>query len=229
MFPRNDEVLAMLRRYADRHDLHRSLRLGAAVEHVGRSTDGTGYTVQWVERGEQREATTARVVVASGPLPPPRAGAGTRPDRFAGRVSHAFHYDGPEAFRGRRVLVCGGSISALEVACDLALGGARDVHLAQRRQRYVMPKMFTGTPVESYVFTRALAEALITTPPEQLRVATAERVARLAGNPRDYARPRTRRRPRRGWGDGQPALSQPRGRGPDSRCTPGPPTSTATS
>ncbi len=189
VFPRNDEVLAMLRRYADRHDLHRSLRLGAAVEHVGRSTDGTGYTVQWVERGEQREATAARVVVASGRYHHPEQAPVPGLDRFAGRVSHAFHYGGPDAFRGRRVLVCGGSISALEVACDLALGGAREVHLAQRRQRYVMPKMFTGTPVESYVFTRALAEALTTTPPEQLRVATAARVANLAGNPRDYGAP----------------------------------------
>lgn len=190
MFPRNGEVLALLERYADEFDLRRRIRFGAEVVRIGRA-DGGGYEVEWTEDGEQRTLRVPRVVVASGrynrPEVPPVPGL----DAFTGvgGVRHAFTYAGPEEHRGRRVLVCGGSISALEVASDLALGGAAEVHLAQRRQRYVMPKMVAGTPIESYVFTREGALALESSSSAELLAATAERILTLGGDPTRYGAP----------------------------------------
>ena len=187
MFPRNGEVLGLLDDYASRFGLLERTTFGAHVTHVARA--GDGWSVTWRSEDGEHTVIAARVVVASGryntPEPPPVPGL----DGFAGTVSHAFDYDGPGAFRGRRVLVCGGSISALEIASDLALTGAAEVHLAQRRQRYVMPKMVAGTAIESYVFTRELALALETTPTDQLLVDTAERVQRLGGDPARYGAP----------------------------------------
>ncbi len=117
---------------------------------------------------------------------------------------------------------CGGSISALEVASDLALGGAAEVHLAQRRQRYVMPKMVAGTPIESYVFTREGAP--------RARVVVVGRAARRhrGAHPLPGRRPHPVRRAgaaprhRAGGGHRQPALPQPRGGGPHQRAPVGP-------
>ncbi|MCH1868522.1 NAD(P)/FAD-dependent oxidoreductase [Nocardioides sp. CFH 31398] len=188
VFPRNGEVLDLLRTYAAQHDLHESLTFGARVDEVALLERG-GYRVTWTRAGTTASVETPRVVVATGryttPEPPPVPGW----DTFGGRTEHAFDYPGPEAFRDQRVVVCGGAISALEVLTDLATGGAAEVHLAQRRQRYVMPKMYVGTPVESYVFTRALAEGVTSTPLPQQVAAAEARVLRLAGNPADYGAP----------------------------------------
>ena len=131
-----------------------------------------------------------RVVVASGrynlPDIPPVDGL----DTFDGEggISHAFRYKDPDRYRGQTVVVCGGSISALEIASDLAMIGA-DVHLAQRRQRYVMPKMVTGTPIECFVFSRAWALEQQSLPLDEIHRRTAERVLRLGGDPTRYGAP----------------------------------------
>jgi cation diffusion facilitator CzcD-associated flavoprotein CzcO len=63
-----------------------------------------------------------------------------------GGVLHSFQYKDPEDFRGKRVLVVGCAISALEIASDLAMPGASRVVTTFRRQRYVMQKLVAGVP-----------------------------------------------------------------------------------
>lgn len=189
MFPRNGEVLAMLQEYADRYDLRRSIRFGARVTRVARAGP-RGYRVEWEETDTRSAVDAARVVVASGRynLPETPQIDGLSSFSGAGGVSHAFRYKEPERFRDQVVVVCGGSISALEIASDLAMMGS-EVHLAQRRQRYVMPKMVAGTPIESYVFSRGLALSSEVLDPAELRRVTAERVLRLGGDPVRYGAP----------------------------------------
>lgn len=196
VFPRNGEVLELLERYVEQHGLGECLRLGAQVSDLCR--DGAGYVVTWTDGEGEHRLHAERVVVASGrfnrPEIPPIAGLET----FAGDggVVHAFRYKEPERYRDQTVVVCGGSISALEIVSDLAMLGATRVHLAQRRQRYVMPKMIAGTPIESYVFTRADGVLMQSrTTPEVERV-FAERVLALAGDPARYGAPATHPDPR---------------------------------
>lgn len=189
VFPRNGDVLALLQRYAEQYSLHDCLRLGAEVSGVRR--EGEGYVVTYADAGGEHTLSADRVVVATGrynkPEVPPIAGL----DTFAGKngVIHAFRYKDPDQYRDREVVVCGGSISALEIVSDLAMLGAKRVHLAQRRQRYVMPKMVAGTPIESYVFTRADAVTLQTGSTPQLEQAIAKRVLGLGGEPTRYGAP----------------------------------------
>ncbi len=189
MFPRNGEVLDMLREYATAFDLLPSLRFGCLVTRIARA-DGQGYDVTWDEADGSHTVRAPRVVVASGrynlPDVPPIDGLAT----FAGSggVSHAFRYKDPDRHRGQTVVVCGGSISALEIASDLAMIGA-EVHLAQRRQRYVMPKMVAGVPIESYVFSREWALAHEVLSEDEIHATTTERVLRLGGDPARYGAP----------------------------------------
>ena len=83
-------------------------------------------------------------------------------ESFAGSegVTHTYAYKHPDRYRGKRVLVAGCAISALEIASDLCMLGAARVVVCQRRQRYVLPKLARGVPSDHRVFTRyqALAE-----------------------------------------------------------------------
>ena len=74
-------------------------------------------------------------------------------------VVHASQYKDADGYRGKRVLVAGCAVSALEIACDLAMIGAARVATTNRRQRYIMQKIVTGIPIEHLVQTRSAALA----------------------------------------------------------------------
>ena len=159
VYPSNQQMLAYLNRYAECFDLHRRIRLGAPVHELRRSPD------QWVVRTASGEEAFERVVVATGrfnrPSIPALPGIGT----FPGRVGHTFDYQNPEVYRGLRVIVAGCAVSALEIASDLAMLGAARVVMAQRKQRYVLPKLLGGIPSDHQVFTRFAALAAEALPP----------------------------------------------------------------
>ena len=125
IFPSNAEILAYLKRYARRFDILSQVRFGTRVELIERNPQGVGWLVRSND-AEERSEIFPYVVVASGrfnkPLIPPLPGL----DSFCGQlgVLHSFGYKDPESFRGKRVLVIGCAISALEIASDLAMLGA---------------------------------------------------------------------------------------------------------
>ena len=53
-------------------------------------------------------------------------------DRFAGELIHSREYPNAEPFAGRRALVVGPGCSGMEIAYDLAEGGAAEVWLSAR-------------------------------------------------------------------------------------------------
>lgn len=189
VFPRNGEVLDMLRAFAESHDLLRCIRFSAEVTGLG--VEESGYRVEWRDGAGTHSEVFDRAVVASGRFNLPEVPSIPGLDDFAGElgVMHAFRYKEPERFVGKRIVVCGGSISALEIASDQAMGGAAAVHLAQRRQRYVMPKMVAGTPLEYFVFTREGALALADTPAEVLLAGAKQALLSMGGDPARYGAP----------------------------------------
>lgn len=182
-FPRNQQVGDYLRAFATKFGLDERIELNTRV--TGLEREGDGYTLTIVKDGESRTETFGRVVVASGaynkPAIPPVPGL----DNFTGELGaiHAFDYKDPELYRGKRVLVAGGNISSLEIAQDLAMLGAKSVSTTMRRQRYVMPKLIAGTPVESFGFTRAGALWQETASSDDWAKATKEFVLQYGGNP----------------------------------------------
>lgn len=189
VFPRNAEVCAYLRAYAERFDLLRGARFLTRLDRIEQIDGGFRLHLSGPEGAQVEDVP--KVVIATGrynaPEIPPIPGL----DGFSGRggAIHAFHYKQPEAYRGLRVLIAGGNISALEIASDLAMLGAAQVGTAMRRQRYVMPKLIAGTPVESYGFTRAAALWRESASEDQIDAETLAFVRRFGGEPARYGAP----------------------------------------
>ena len=125
MFPSRDEVIQHIQRHASEEGI--DLQLSTEVERIDRA-DGDGWTVDT----SSGVVSTAQVIVATGyeqaPIVPDWPGR----DLFAGELIHSREYRNPEPFAGRRVLVVGPGCSGMEIAHDLAEGGASKVWLSAR-------------------------------------------------------------------------------------------------
>jgi cation diffusion facilitator CzcD-associated flavoprotein CzcO len=135
MFPSRDEVVGYLEGYAERHAI--DVRLRTRVERIDR--DGTG----WIVRTSGGDVPAEHVIVAGGydhtPFVPDWPGR----ERFQGPLMHAAAYRNPEPFAEADVLVIGPGCSGMEIAYDLAEGGARSVRLAVRTP----PNMLVRSPL----------------------------------------------------------------------------------
>ena len=187
IFPSNKEILAYLKRYARKFDLLSRVRLGTRVELIERHPEGVGWLVRSNETKEKSEIFPY-VVVASGrfnkPVIPPLPGL----DSFSGEfgVLHSFGYKNPESFRGKRVLVIGCAISALEIASDLAMLGASRVVSTYRCQRYVMQKLVAGVPSDVLASSRFAALNAEVAPRELLGKKMQDYILRVFGNPEQF-------------------------------------------
>lgn len=184
-----DEMLDYLERYAFVSGLLPKLRLSTRVERL-EPVAGGGWLIRSASGGRERAEVFRRVVVATGrcgtPAVPEIAGL----SGFAGSLGaiHAAQYNGAERYRGRHVLVAGCSISALEIASELAYCGAR-VTVANRRQRYVLPKLISGVPTEHVMFSRAAVLLGGVLPPPELAAGLRAKVLAVAGNPAQFGAP----------------------------------------
>jgi cation diffusion facilitator CzcD-associated flavoprotein CzcO len=190
LFPRHDQVLAYLQRYAARFDVQHRIRTRTRVDGLERDGHAWRLTLRDAA-GLQSQQLFRRVIVATG-----RQAAGALPaldgaDRFDGelQVRHASAYRGPEAYRGRDVVVGGCSISALEIASELALSGARRVTLACRRARYVLPKLLAGVPTDVAMFTRGAALAGERLPLAEQRTGLRQALLQAGAQPSAYGAP----------------------------------------
>src|SRR5258708_9069708 len=106
-----------------------------------------------------------------------------------GGAVHSSGYRGPEPYRGQSVVVGGCSISAMEMASDLAASGAK-VSVAMRRQRYVLQKLLAGVPTDHVAFTRFAAQAGRTLPPEAIAAGMKQMVLENCGSPEQFGAPK---------------------------------------
>lgn len=184
-FPSNRDMLAYLRRYAEMFELTSRIRLGTRVDLLSRDGDGN-----WLVTHSGMTEPFDRVVVASGrfqsPCVPPVPGL----DTFSGSAGEmsTYHYRESHPYTGKRVLVAGGAISALEIASELAHLGA-EVVVTQRRQRYVLPKFAAGVPSDSRIFTRYGTLADETLPATEVDRQLKEIVVEAGGSPEQYGAP----------------------------------------
>ena len=192
MFPRNSEVLDLINAFVDQYGLRPHLELEARVSRLA-SAPGPGYKVTWESSGKVNSSVFDYAVVASGRFNMP-----DKPDipglsGFTGELGaiHAFHYKEPTRYRDKRVVVLGGSISALEIASDLSMMGTERVYMSQRRQRYVMPKMIAGTPLEYFAFTREGALEQERLSEDEVLANTKEFLLAYGGDPARYGAPPT--------------------------------------
>jgi cation diffusion facilitator CzcD-associated flavoprotein CzcO len=135
-FPARDDVVRYLRGYADRHEL--DVRLRTAVERIDR--DGEGFVV----RTSAGDIAADHIVVATGYSRAGRIPAWPGRERFGGPLLHAADYRNPAPFAGGDVLVVGPGCSGMEIAYDLATGGAGRVRMAVRTPPNILVRMPIG-------------------------------------------------------------------------------------
>lgn len=186
VYPQQEDMLDYLKTYAARFGLTERIRWRTRVERLEKT--GCGYLITSRRDGELSVERFARVVVATGRYNTPSVPEIPGCDGFTGELSasHTARYDGSSVYRDRDVLVAGCSISALEIASDLAHSGARSVTACFRRQRYILPKLISGVPTEHVMFTRAAALAGEILPPDALAAGLKEKVVAVAGTPDQF-------------------------------------------
>ncbi len=181
----NREVLDYLRRFADTFGLTSRIRLGTRVELINR--DGADWVVTHAGVDERFE----RVVVASGRFHAPTIPAVPGLETFSGSAGtiSTYRYRDGLAYRGKRVLVAGCAISALEIASEVAELGAARVVVTQRRQRYIAPKFAAGVPSDHRLYTRYGTLATEMLAAAEVDHFLKEIVVGAAGSPDQYSAP----------------------------------------
>jgi cation diffusion facilitator CzcD-associated flavoprotein CzcO len=135
-FPSRDQVVEHLERHAGEDGVE--LRLGTSVERIERREGG------WAVHTSAGELRASQVIVATGvdqtPIVPDWPGR----EEFGGELLHSADYRNPSSFVGRQVLVVGPGSSGMEIAHELANGGAAKVWLAVRRPPNILLRQGPG-------------------------------------------------------------------------------------
>jgi len=124
MFASRDQLIEHLDRHAREDGI--DLQLGTRVERVDRS-DG-----HWMLDTSEGELRAPEVIVATGYEQQPTIPDWPGRELFSGRFLHSREYRNPEPFAGKLVPVVGPGCSGMEIAHDLAQGGADKVWLSAR-------------------------------------------------------------------------------------------------
>jgi glycine/D-amino acid oxidase-like deaminating enzyme len=130
-FPSRDQMVEHLEEHAAEDGIDRLL--DTSVDCIERNSDGW---LLWTSSGKIH---TRQLIVATGhqnaPFTPDWKG---RSD-FKGELLHSSEYRNPKAYRGKKVLVVGAGNSGMEIAHDLAEGGASEVRLSVRTPPNIIP------------------------------------------------------------------------------------------
>jgi putative flavoprotein involved in K+ transport len=151
LFPSRDGFIAYLEQYVQRQGI--DVRLGTRVQRIDRG-DGA-----WALRTSAGDMRADQVIVATGYAHEPFVPAWSGRDRFTGRLVHSAEYRNADPFRNRDVLVVGPGSSGMEIAYDLAEGGAGRVRLSVRTVPNVVLRSLGGLPGDLF------AVAMLRLPP----------------------------------------------------------------
>ena len=136
MFPSRDQLIEHLERHAAEDGIE--LKLGTRVDRIDRGNGG------WALDTSAGELHAPQVIAATGyeqePIIPDWSGR----EAFKGELLHSSAYRNPAPFDGRRVLVVGPGCSGMEIAYDLAEGGASKVWLSARTPPNILMRTGPG-------------------------------------------------------------------------------------
>jgi cation diffusion facilitator CzcD-associated flavoprotein CzcO len=125
LFPTRDDLVKHLETCSRQAGLN--IRLGTNVERLDHDAGAW-----WIKSAGGDAIRTKQVVVATGYEATPLIPAWDGRDDFRGELLHAADYRNPKPFAGEAVLVVGSGCSGMEIAYDLAVGGASKVWLSAR-------------------------------------------------------------------------------------------------
>lgn len=137
-FPTRDHYLTYLGSYAEAHRVR--LRTGIEVTRVEQDHD------QWCLQTSAGPAVGRHLIVATGLANRPVTPGWAVDSPFAGAVLHSRDYRNPKPFVGEDVVVVGAGSTGLEIADQLAAGGAGRVSLSVRTPPNIIFRMMGGAP-----------------------------------------------------------------------------------
>lgn len=143
-----DDYVAYLEQYRSRQRI--DVATGTEMLDLRRGPGG------WTVRTTKGELDALAVVVASGAFDRPVVPDWPGLADYAGAFQHVAGYRDPRAHRGRHVLVVGSGASGLEVALQLADGGARRVDLSVRSGIHLFPRQIGPFPLTPHPLSRLL-------------------------------------------------------------------------
>lgn len=124
-FPTREQVIENIERHATEAGL--AVELGTRVERIERRNGG------WRLQTSAGDLQGSQVVLATGYARHPHIPDWAGRAEFAGTLIHSAEYRNAEPFANKDVLVVGPGCSGMEIAHDVAEGGAARVRLAVRR------------------------------------------------------------------------------------------------
>ncbi len=143
-YPRNDQVLAYLRAFADEFGLTQHIQFSMSVDQA--TWDGSAWVVSTSDGAVRRYRT---LTCANGtqwhPFTPQFKGI----ESFRGEVMHSRNYSEGAQLSRKRVLIVGAGNSGVDIACDAARF-ALFAAISVRRGYHLVPKHILGKPADVF-------------------------------------------------------------------------------
>lgn len=139
-FPLREHAVDYLEKFAAEHEAN--VQFNVQVDRVDVGADG------WQISTSAGTMHARQVIVATGHQHTPALPNWSEKDAFPGRIVHSWYYRNPSEFQGADVLVVGAGCSGLDIARDLAQGGAARVRVAVRSQPNLLRKKSLGLPTD---------------------------------------------------------------------------------
>ncbi|XP_070549374.1 dimethylaniline monooxygenase [N-oxide-forming] 2-like [Ptychodera flava] len=150
-------VLRHIQNYAEHFDLEKQIRFNTNVIDVQRNNDGKYWKIQIKDKDDKlsNEEFDYVMICTSAynkAIIPSYPGL----ENFSGTKIHANEYREASIFKGKKVIVVGGSTSAGEISCELARSGA-EVYISMRHGVWIISRMCQdGLPYDIALFRRSL-------------------------------------------------------------------------
>lgn len=138
-FAPQGEILAYLKRCADKYGVRPHLRLRARVTGADFDEESGTWRVRFVQDGQEAELRARFLVLGVGALSRPAYPEVPGIERFAGPAFHSARWDHEVPLSGKRVAVIGTGASAIQFVPQI-VGRVGRLHLFQRTPPWVLPR-----------------------------------------------------------------------------------------
>jgi dimethylaniline monooxygenase (N-oxide forming) len=145
-FPKHTHIARYFNDYVDHFGLRERILFETRVERASRRDDGVWEVGLSGPPGRETREYDA-LLVANGHHWDPRWPEPPFPGSFDGVEMHSHHYNDPDEWNGKRVVVLGMGNSAMDIAVEASYV-ADKVFLAARRGAHVIPKYLFGRPID---------------------------------------------------------------------------------
>lgn len=144
-FPTTEEVYDYLSAYATHHKLKSHLRLKSKIIQI--VPQEKKWLIRWNEHEEIKEEIFDSVIIAASRFSNPHVPDFDGLDALKEKMLHSSQYKGAHRFKGKKVLVVGGSLSGTSIAEEVAKV-AHVTHLI-RKSRWMIKRYLSVDPLNT--------------------------------------------------------------------------------